>query len=461
MVEKVKQIFHFTLYPYLIGLFYFAYKLSFGPVEFDWQVALSYFMIFSTISFGIIFLVKRLFSFKQVTVLLFFCWVMFFFHGDIIRILETIFTQSKVRYKYVWLTAFFIGLIFSYFSFKFRKYNASLNMISNVFISFLIIINILQTVMQYSRANARILTAIKNNRTFTKEISPKTDIIWILMDEYASSVVLKSRFSFNNSLDSFLIKKGFFILPEIKSRSNLTMYSVNSIFNFDDSIEPYGLKYAAYELENSAFPIILKEKGYKFKALTFFNIGNEKQIEKMYTYHQSLIFQLIQGTILDIIMQNYSKKYYKKPFYYQKKLLIDYNGYVYKNFLKEVNIEAAKPIFFWVHFLIPHGPLFKHENGLLKPLTFNPADTSSLKNGYIEYLKYGNYLLEKMINENPKLLNKIVIISGDHGVNLGYIKEGDDRIKPYFAIYIPRIYDTSELKKLKFISQLPYFLLNN
>jgi hypothetical protein len=459
MLKKIKKILDFSIYPYLIGIFYFVYKLSFAPVEFDWIVCLLYFSFFGFSTFFSILFFKKKVHFLQIPVLVSVCWIAILFHGNIISGLKIIFNSYNNRYKYVWTSAFIVAIIFSFLSNRLSKYNVFLNRAANTFFLLLILISGMQTLIQYGKAELRVMSAITKNNKIARIDSVKKDIVWILMDEYASSEVLKRRFDFVNPLDSVLQKKGFALLPNIKSRTNLTMYSLNSIFNFDDSTEPYGLKFAAFELEKSALPVVLKKNGYQFKSLSFFNIGDEKQVEKLYTYHQTLIFQLIQGTIPDILLQNYFRKLYLKLFYYQKNILPNYNGFVYDHFIKEIKAPKTEPVFLWAHFLIPHGPLFKFEHGVLKPII--AVDSVSVKKGYIEYLKYGNYLLEKILNENPQLMNKIVIISGDHGIRLGYIESGDDRMKPYFAIHFPRSYDTLFLKKLKYISEVPSFLLKN
>ena len=76
----------------------------------------------------------------------------------------------------------------------------------------------------------------------------------------------------------------------------------------------------------------------------------------------------------------------------------------------------------------------------------------------MSYLEYGNSQLMTILNSCPDLNNKIVIISGDHGLRYPFVKDSDD-YKPYCAIHMPIAYDTAALKNMKFISQIPGFIM--
>ena len=136
-----------------------------------------------------------------------------------------------------------------------------------------------------------------------------------------------------------------------------------------------------------------------------------------------------------------------------------YNQKVFLLLRNALNSPKADPSFIWAHLMVPHGPFFRDKNGqVVKNYTVNLKDTQQLKPRILSYLEYGNSQLMTILNACPDLNKKIVIISGDHGLRYQFVKDSDD-YKPYFAIHMPFSYDTAAVKNMKFISQIPGFIM--
>jgi hypothetical protein len=389
-------------------------------------------------------------------------WIMFLFHIEIMRLFEMFIRYPHiVRYKFLWPSILLAGLFIAWLSYKFRKHNLLLNKVANVFfLSFIsiTIINICITI--YGTIN-RLNNNYKKYEYLTTADLNKKDIIWILMDEYSNSSYLNSRFNFKNPMDSVLTNEGFHIFKTIHSRADATNYSVNSIFNFDDEVMPYSFDYGNYSLKNSALPRLLAKINYKFINESFFNIGGKHQIEVASFYNPTLLFKLIDGTILQIFMQHKMLKLYMKIWYPDKAIQKNYNSTVLKALNLNLKKKHTTPVYFWAHLLIPHDPFFALKNEKLIYVHPELTDTLGLKKAYTNYLSYGNQLILNLLKVHPELKNKIVIISGDHGIRFEFLGDNDHRTRPFCALYMPPGVDTTGINKIKYISELPAFILKS
>ncbi len=279
----------------------------------------------------------------------------------------------------------------------------------------------------------------------------KKDIVWILMDEYGSSISLKNQFNFNNPLDSSLRKNGFTILDSTRSRFTNTLFSLQSIFNIDDSIAPVNFFEGADLLKQGSLVPVLESVGYKFSNLNFFTINSHKPVDNRSGYPEIYPEQLFSGTLFHVLNNRYKYSVMKCD---------DYNRKVIE-MLGDTLSAGSMPKFIWAHISIPHAPYCRDRKGkLLTDNGYGKNDLSFIKKSYLEYLEYGNMVLLKLLKDHPELLEKIVIISGDHGPRFSFLENKDYQSWPFVAINIPGKYDTAALKRLRYISELPGFLLH-
>jgi hypothetical protein len=458
MGKEIADLLVKPMYVYLIGILYLVYKISFVPFNIDLLVTLIYLLVFSTITFCSVFIFKKVFKFKYFAIVVTAFWIMFLFHVHILGLFETFIKPPHiVRYIVLWPSIILTGFVIAWISSKLHTHNLLLNKIANVFLLcaiFVIIIN--TTITIYTTIN-RLNNNYKKQEYLTKSVSNKKDIIWILMDEYSNSSYLQSRFNFKNPMDSLLKRKGFHVFNKIHSRFNATLYSVNSIFNLDDSIQPYNFDYGNYSLKNSALPRLLDDMNYKFINESFFNIGSHRQIEVSSFYSPTLLFKLIDGTILQRFLQLKMTKLYKEISNPEKSLQKNYNDAVLSALNTSLREKHSTQVYFWAHLLIPHYPLLIFKNQ--KPIVITPTDSLGMKKGYIDYLSYGNQLILNLWKDHPVLKDKIVIISGDHGVRYGFLGKDDHQLRPFCALYMPPGIDTTGIGNIQYISQLPAFVL--
>src|SRR4051812_22383790 len=133
MGEKIKSILNRPIYVYLVGIIYLVYKISFAPFNIDVFVTIVYLLVFFSITFCSIFIFKKIFKLKYITVVMTAFWIMFLFHAQIMGLFETFIKRSHiVMYEFLWTSILLIGGGIAWLSYKFRKYNPSLNKVANV-----------------------------------------------------------------------------------------------------------------------------------------------------------------------------------------------------------------------------------------------------------------------------------------------------------------------------------------
>jgi hypothetical protein len=392
-------------------------------------------------------------------------WIMFLFHIQLMGLFEMFIKPPHiVQYKFLWPFILSIGIIMAWLSYRLKSHNTLLNRIANVFFLCSISVIIINTGFTIFSTINRLSNDYKKQEYLKKVESNKRDIVWILMDAYSNSSFLKSIVNFKNPIDSILTHQGFHVLNNIRSRSDATLYSVNSVFNFDDPIKPYNFNYGLYSAKYSALPRILNEINYKFISLSFFDIGQTHRLLDIGGYSTTLLYKLIDGTICQLLMRHYFEERYRKmvdPFPLDK-LGHLYNEIIIDTLNKSVSKKYSKPAYIWAHLLIPHYPFYRLENKKLMYVHLSQGDTSANKKAYIDYLSYGNQVVLDLLKSHPEMKNKIVIISGDHGARFSFLKNDDDhRFRPFCAVYMPPGVDTTGINKINYISELPAFILKS
>ena len=355
---------------------------------------------------------------------------------------------------------FYISVIvLIFFLSRIKKYALTnnfgkLNPILNVFLLFTILIFIVNGI---KKNNDSIVETKEHFHSQVKRsnVSNSKDIVWILLDEYASSGSLKQQFSFVNPLDSQLEKKGFVILKDMHSLYANTLFSVNSIFNMDDSIVPSSYYEGVELLRHGSLIPTLEKSGYQFTNLGFFDLAEHPMLENRSGYPYSFLQQLLSGTIFNTVYTNMK---------FSKKSSDDYNHRVYLKLNETLDLKLNTPRFIWAHLAIPHEPFCRDENGLYRDEALfkdNISDTTQYKKLYVNYLQYANRLIISLINKHPDIANKIIVITGDHGPRYPFLTNKSLQKWPYAAIHFPDTYDTVGLQKLNTIAEIPSFLLDH
>ncbi|MBS1638661.1 MAG: hypothetical protein JSR12_01280, partial [Bacteroidetes bacterium] len=260
MQEKIKNILAKPIYVYLLGVFFVVYRTMQFPKAFN-------ILIFSAVLagyFAVVFIL--LFLFKKVKHIHYwaFCSMAFFlFAQDIF----TLFSSSLkfgmiVRYRHVIPLYIILCLLLFLVKLKwFKKISFSIG--TNIFFIVITLLNIINGFFIEKKEWEHLRINENRNIEFSKSEKPD-DIIWILLDAYASTPYLQNQLHFYNILPESLKSRGFCIIDSVPSRYDTTLFSINSIFNLDDSIRHQSFSYAQDALKNNIYYSKLKKRGYNF-----------------------------------------------------------------------------------------------------------------------------------------------------------------------------------------------------
>lgn len=428
---------------YLFGLFFLAYKTTHFHHPFSIFTAFLFLVVYGFIVYTASKLLIRItkqsnFIFSSLLFL-----VLFFFSDFFMRLIQQSLSLYGFHNRYYLLLILLLAGILCYAEHIFFAKRARLyNTLTQVLTTFLLILTGTSLISGIQESNKK---GNLPGMAFPKK--KHTGIVWILMDEYASSRSLLQYFNYRNTLDTFLRQKDFILLDSIRSRSDETLFSLHAIFNNDDSLKPRDFTTALVSLEKSNWVAGLSAAGIPFVNLDFIDIGGKPKIKDLYVFPDTYLKQILYGSLI---------------FYAESKRETmqtdDYNILVKTKLDSLLQLTPDTTGLIWAHFLIPHSPFLRKQNGQLlneeKPLLAGPA----LKQQYIGYLQYGNTVIEEIIQKDTLFRNKIVVISGDHGTRFPFIVR-KDWFRPFCAIHFPKGFDTTGLYKTRYISQLPGFLM--
>ena len=267
-------------------------------------------------------------------------------------------------------------------------------------------------------------------------VSPdKPDIYHLVFDSYTSSNVLKKYWHYDNDINDYLERKGFFIADSSISNYNFTPFSIASVFNLqyiknaDLFLERNAKNFFignTLNANNSIFSILDRE-GYQFS--TFSILDNSHELNKLGSFgpgkpsnwirKQTMERLYINPWLFNKFFMMFSGKE-RIPFSVQESInnIILYNQEAEGNILKQLNYlsntPSAVPHFTYSHFTIPHGPYTFDKNGGIKPISL--IEKEEMK-AYLDQVIYCNKKIEEIVNllTQDSLRKKIIIIQGDHG----------------------------------------------
>ncbi|MDB5230375.1 MAG: Sulfatase [Chitinophagaceae bacterium] len=451
MGKKIRLLLARPLLPYLYGLSFIIFKTSaFFPLL-DFKVGFALYTLYCLITFLLLKLFAKIFSLPGAIVYVLIIWGCLLHTARIAQILGYSYGYIPRNFYfslYGAIIVLFIVLLVFFKNYQFRAYR-QFNEIGN---TFFIIISVLFIFRGITENRKRvIIDSARIHIDGQLKAKEKPNIIWILMDEYGSPEVLKTRFAFSNPLVEDLRKRNFYVFSTIQSRYNITLYSINCIFNFDDSIVPRGFYNAERLLNENAFVPTLQKAGYNFINLSFFDIGNNQKIENRSGFPNDYFDMDTAGTLFSLLYGEWK---------FSQKNCDAFNQLLLERLNDTLETKTQSPKFIWAHFLIPHAPFCRTANGSSqRDVAYSGYDSGFIKNRYTGYIGYANRILDSLLDQHPSLLKSIIIISGDHGPRFLFIKENAVQYSPMAAIYLPIKYDTTRLARLRYISQIPQFII--
>ena len=381
--------------------------------------------------------------------------VLFFSYGHFFNVLRDVVIEDIAIGRHRYLLPSF-GVIFAvgvYSILKTTKNFSDFTTIANV-IAIVILLVSVSNIFVYALENNDNDRSIPNDRLNYDDGLPTSldytpNVYYIILDEYASSKVLKDIFDFDNQdFISQLSARGFHVTENSHSNYANTFLSLTSSLNMEyvnyltdaagaDSANreiPYQLisdnnimnifKSLNYTLVSShPFSYAITLSGYEICANSLFT----SQLEVI-LWKSTILFPLINS-----------------EYFYADHILCQFSE------LSNLHNSAKEPFFVYMHFLLPHPPYVFDPSGNLKEVQIDSANTLEVRKlAYIDQVQFTN---KKIIETIDKILlesdsSSIIILQGDHGTSTLLKKYGDswdspndesiaERMSIFNAYYLP------------------------
>jgi len=264
----------------------------------------------------------------------------------------------------------------------------------------------------------------------------KPDIFYIFFDELMQTDALRQYTGYDNSsLDSALIKRGFFVASKSKSAYYATPFSIASAFQSSVFLEKkkkniHLLDYLVAYKEIQQNPIIpyLRNQGYSIRNFAHYKLFKEesqsmfkdssydtRQIVLNQTF-SSLMYQLTYGVLTDKLPVFMRHSDEEKA---QIELAQRTVAKKYEEISQASLIKSRDPLFVHGHFFVPHLPVLFDSLG--KALTYEEVklyqSDSQLIQGYKMNLAYSRKLITHLVDDIMKNTHNqaVIIIQSDHG----------------------------------------------
>lgn len=411
----------YVLSPFLIVLFSFihAYNYSYKWMLIADIVDVCFYSLFITfvVYHGFKFIFKSGISAALFTS---FIALLFFYVGFFQDWVQKI-TGFYFQFRYL-IPVSFVILISVFFAIKKHKESGRIVKL-NYFLNILFLVYILVDIgiisyKKYTMPHRRLTLMREGNRflpdSTDKKNTVKPDIYFLVFDEYSSSVSLKENYGFDNSgLDSFLLKKGFFISTHSKSNYTYTIFSISSTFhmNYFNKVDhlkypdDFGLAWA--RIYNNKVFYELQNAGYDMYNYSFFDFKNYPALNQSFSKQWALkyVFGKSMKASFDYLYSFMNAKHYTKKLEHSL-----------AEFEKAVDEPKSEPKFIYFHVALPHTPYVFRANGEEKsPKEYSGKDKIS-KQAYVEQVEFTNTVIKRVIDKlTASGRPKIIILEGDHG----------------------------------------------
>ena len=361
--------------------------------------------------------------------------VLFFSYGHFFNVLRDIVIEDLVISRHRYLVPSF-GIIFVvgvYSMLKTKKNFSDFTTIANVIAIVLLLVSI-SNIFVYALENSDNDNSIPTDRFNYDDGLPSSlghtpNVYYIILDQYASSKVLKDIFDFDNQdFISQLNERGFHVTENSHSNYAGTILSLTSSLNMEyvnyltDAVgvdsSDRKLSYQLYRDNN--IMNIFKSFNYTLVSSHPFSdyltlSGSEICINTPFTSQLQLI--LWKSTIL------YPVFTINTEHSYADRILCQFSE------LSTLHNSTKEPFFAYIHFLLPHPPYVFDPSGNLKESQIDSASTlEERKLAYIDQVQFANKkiieTIDKILLESDSL--PIIILHGDHGIDILFTKFGEN-----------------------------------
>ena len=383
--------------------------------------------------------------------------VLFFSYGHFFNVLRDVVIEDLAIGRHRYLLPSF-GIIFAigvYSILKTKKNFSDFTTIANV-IAIVILLVSVSNIFVYALENNDNDRSIPNDRFNYEDGLPTSldhtpNVYYIILDEYASSKVLKDIFDFDNQdFISQLSARGFYVTENSHSNYANTFLSLTSSLNMEyvnyltdavgiDSANRK-LSYQLYS-DNNVMNI--------FKSLNYTLVNSHPfsdyltfqglEICASNPFRSPFLTVFLDTTILHPILKTIV------GLYHTDHILCQFSE------LSTLHNSTTEPFFAYVHILLPHAPYVFGPAGEIKEIQrYDTKITQKHKLGYIDQVQFAN---KKIIETIDKILLEsdsppIILLQGDHGTQTLLKKYGDnwdnqnnesitERMSIFNAYYLP------------------------
>jgi hypothetical protein len=177
--------------------------------------------------------------------------------------------------------------------------------------------------------------------------------------------------------------------------------------------------------------------------LGIFDIGKIEPNYRMFEIHETFIERIFEFTLIANAFyrtENFDNKGFGLNFY----TTIEHNKHIFEK-IKNLNKINYKT-FVYVHILMPHTPfLYEPEFKYKKTTTKN----------YLEFWKFTNHKLDKILTELTKTNKFKIILSGDHGYRY------DKRLNPNLTFLALYGFEDININDIQTVQDLGSFINSN
>jgi hypothetical protein len=258
---------------------------------------------------------------------------------------------------------------------------------------------------------------------------PKPDIYFLVFDEYSSTTALKQTWNYDNSsLDSFLARKGFKLIPHSRSNYNFTEFSIASMLNMEylEIPNPLACTIKDYNrcfelIKSNQVCAILKSMGYEIVNYSIFDLQkNPSPIKedflplktKLIT-SQTFIGRVEKDLLYHLLTGPFEIKWMSKNLVFST---FRNNQKIINTILSDTANQSKNPRFVYTHIQMPHPPFFFDKNGKIKSPQEIIRQNQTVP-GYLDYLPQTNKVVKQIVNNILTHAKRplTIILTSDHG----------------------------------------------
>lgn len=280
------------------------------------------------------------------------------------------------------------------------------------------------------------------------------NIYFFILDEYVGSTTLKNHFDFsNNEFETSLKQRGFIVPRTPNSNYNYTPFSILSILNMDyirgitdkELASGIAVNKCIKAISNNHLTSFLASNQYRIVNNSFFRIGTEKYIRKLFLpTEERLLLDKTFGNILwnDLLCTVPSNGFH---FFVRDGIarVELYNQSVYKKTVENIGRDKTSK-FLYSHFMMPHFPYTRSQDGQLRNLDLVHKESNETRNmkSYVGYLQYCNRVVTGLIDQISKTdPGAIIVLASDHGIR--GVSAGDKFFNEFNNLLAVRVPDNN------------------